>query len=108
MDVIVTKSFAELTARARSAWSDEDRAIFDAASGAFESEAAVQAELGAQLAGLRSELRLSQQRLSEITGIQQSEISRIERGVANPTTLTLARLAGALGLNLSLTRRDAQ
>jgi ribosome-binding protein aMBF1 (putative translation factor) len=103
----MTKSFEALLGHAKKTWSAEDRAIFEAASTAFASEATIQAELGAKLAEARSELRLSQQRLSEITGIQQSEISRIERGVANPTALTLTRLAGALGRNLTLTRREA-
>ncbi len=104
----MTKKFADLADRAKSAWADDDRALFDAASRAFAAEATVQAELGAQLASMRSEQRLSQQRLSEITGIQQSEISRIERGVANSTTLTLARLAGALGRDITFSRREAQ
>ena len=104
----VTKSFAELSERAKAAWSESDHALFDAASRVFGTEAAVQAELGARLAGARIELSLSQQRLSEMTGIQQSEISRIERGVANPTTLTLARLAGALGQSLTFAPRETQ
>lgn len=103
----MTKSFEELAERAKRTWSDEDHAIFEAASTAFASEAEIQSELGVKLAEARSELQLSQQRLSEMTGIQQSEISRIERGIANPTTLTLARLAGALGRNLTLIRREA-
>lgn len=103
----MTKSFEALLEHAKKSWSDEDRAIFETASTAFASEAAIQAELGAKLAEARSELRLSQQRLSQITGVQQSEISRIERGLANPTTLTLARLAGALGHSLTLSRREA-
>ncbi len=98
----MTKSFEALLDRAKKTWSAEDYAVFEAASAAFESEAAVQAELGAQLAAARNVLRLSQQRLSDLTGIQQSEISRIERGIANPTTLTLARLASALGRRLTL------
>ena len=34
--------------------------------------------------------------------VRQSEISRIENGRGNPTVLTLARLADALGLEVSL------
>jgi ribosome-binding protein aMBF1 (putative translation factor) len=105
---MMAKSFSELAARAKASWSDEDHAIFEAASTAFVSEAAVQAELGAKFATARSGLDLSQQRLSEMTGIQQSEISRIERGVSNPTTLTLARLAGALGQEVTLTPRKSR
>ena len=35
-------------------------------------------------------------------GIQQAEISRIERGVGNPTAATLLRLAEALEQRLAL------
>jgi len=36
------------------------------------------------------------------TGIQQAEISRIERGAGNPTAATLLGLADALGQKLTL------
>ncbi|MHB8508650.1 MAG: helix-turn-helix domain-containing protein [Candidatus Dormibacteria bacterium] len=39
--------------------------------------------------------------MAEATGIHQSEISRIERGVGNPTEDTLARLGRALGARLA-------
>lgn len=54
-------------------------------------------ELGAKLMRRRRELHFSQQRLAEITGIAQAEISRIERGMGNPTISTLGRIADALG-----------
>jgi transcriptional regulator with XRE-family HTH domain len=40
--------------------------------------------------------------LAERSGIDQAEISRIERGQANPTTATLGALTGALGLDVQL------
>ena len=43
---------------------------------------------------------ISQKELSDITGIDQSDISKIERGVANPSVGTLERIAEALGGNL--------
>ncbi|WP_458040551.1 MULTISPECIES: helix-turn-helix domain-containing protein [Bacteria] len=46
---------------------------------------------------------MSQPALSAVTGIQQSEISRIESGAANPTVATISKLADALDLKLSLT-----
>ncbi len=36
-----------------------------------------------------------------MTGIDQAEISRIERGVGNPTEDTLEHLGGALGVKLA-------
>jgi len=45
----------------------------------------------------RSELQLSQQQLSERTGINQSHISRLESGNYNPSLKFLKRLAAGLG-----------
>jgi ribosome-binding protein aMBF1 (putative translation factor) len=58
--------------------------------------------LAAELILLRKRRGLTQRQLSGRTGIQQSEISRIEGGRANPTAATLAALAGALGGELRI------
>lgn len=50
----------------------------------------------------RAKAGISQSELSRLTGIDQSDISKIERGVANPSILTLSRLAGALGSELDI------
>lgn len=50
----------------------------------------------------RAKAGLSQKELSELTGIDQSDISKIERGVANPSVSTLERIAAALGGRLSI------
>lgn len=60
-------------------------------------KAASQAVLSA-----RARAGLSQKELSELTGIDQSDISKIERGVANPSVTTLERIATALGGRLSI------
>lgn len=57
--------------------------------------------LAAQTLRLRTALGLTQQQLSEATGVQQSEISRIERGQGNPTYRTLTRLAVAGGKRIA-------
>jgi ribosome-binding protein aMBF1 (putative translation factor) len=56
-----------------------------------------QYKLAVELILLRKQRGLTQRQLSARTGIQQSEISRIEGGRANPTAATLATLARALG-----------
>ena len=56
-----------------------------------------------QLAAARKARGLTQPDLSALTGIQQAEVSRIERGAGNPTAATLLRLADALGQRLTLT-----
>lgn len=50
----------------------------------------------------RREQHLTQKQLSEITGIDQSDISKIEKGNANPAISTLKRLADGLGMVLKL------
>lgn len=45
---------------------------------------------------------LSQKQLSELTGINQADISRIENGNGNPSIRTLQRLAEGLGMKLKL------
>jgi ribosome-binding protein aMBF1 (putative translation factor) len=58
--------------------------------------------LARQLAEQRRALHLTQKQLAERTGIDQAEISRIERGQANPTTATLGTLTRALGVDVRL------
>ena len=48
----------------------------------------------------RADAGLSQKELSERTGIDQADISKIERGIANPSVLTLKRLAAGLNREL--------
>jgi DNA-binding XRE family transcriptional regulator len=58
--------------------------------------------LARQLAEQRRARHLTQKQLAELTGINQAEISRIERGQANPTTATLGALTRALGVDVRL------
>ena len=57
------------------------------------------------LRAIRSKLNLTQEQLAAQTGIDQGDISRIERGSANPTEKTLIRIADALGAELKLVDR---
>lgn len=61
-----------------------------------------QFKLATELILLRKRRGLTQRQLSARSGIQQSEISRIEGGRANPTAATLAALARALGGELRI------
>lgn len=45
---------------------------------------------------------MTQKQLSESTGIYQADISKIERGLANPSLSTLKRLADGMGLKLRI------
>ena len=50
----------------------------------------------------RRRMAITQSQLSEITGIAQADISRIENGNANPSIQTLQRLAAGLGMRLKV------
>ena len=49
----------------------------------------------------RKESGLTQKQLSERTGIAQADISKLERGNANPS-LPLQRLAAGMGMNVKI------
>jgi DNA-binding XRE family transcriptional regulator len=54
------------------------------------------------LSAARAKQGLSQKQLAELTGIDQSDLSKIERGVSNPSVSTMERIATALGGKLSI------
>jgi DNA-binding XRE family transcriptional regulator len=59
-----------------------------------------------QVIELREKHGLTQLELAELSGVPQSQISRIERGVTAPTTTTVARIATALGADLQLVEHE--
>lgn len=62
-------------------------------------------QLARELLALRRSRDLTQERLAELSGVGQSEISRIESGRANPTLMTLSALATPLQADLHFTER---
>lgn len=50
----------------------------------------------------RIEQGLTQQKLSELSGISQADISRLEGGTANPSLKTMQRIAAALGKTVQI------
>lgn len=56
--------------------------------------------VGEAVLAARAQKAYTQKQLAEITGIDQSDISKIERGVANPSISTLNKIAVALGMQL--------
>ena len=58
--------------------------------------------VGNAVAAARARKGISQKELSDLTGIDQSDISKIERGIANPSVNTLNRIAQALGAKLQI------
>ncbi len=59
--------------------------------------AAMRAVINARIAG-----NLTQKELAARTGIDQSDISKIERGVRNPTVRLLKKIADALDMELRI------
>ena len=72
----------------------EFRAEWDALEPEF---AIVQAMIDA-----REDAGMTQQKLSELTGIAQADISKLESGNGNPTLRTLQRLAAGMGRRLKI------
>ena len=50
----------------------------------------------------REKKHLSQKELSNLTGISQADISRLENGNANPSIRTLQRLAAGMGMRVKI------
>ena len=62
----------------------------------------INASVGRAVCAARAKSSLSQKELSALTGIDQSDLSKIERGVANPSVATLNRIAEALNAALKI------
>jgi ribosome-binding protein aMBF1 (putative translation factor) len=93
----MTKSYTEATVVRRPRLSEtakEQSTVFERAYG-----------LAVQIAELREKQSLTQAQLAERTGIDQADISRIERGSTHPTEKTLLRIADALGAELRLVEK---
>jgi DNA-binding XRE family transcriptional regulator len=61
--------------------------------------------VGRQLAQARLERKLSQTEVAKRAHVDQADVSKIERGVANPTLGTLNAVALAVGMEINLKQR---
>ena len=59
--------------------------------------------VAASLARAREYAKLTQRQLAEKTGIHQGDISKLERGIGNPSLSTLKRLADGMDMELHIT-----
>ena len=59
-------------------------------------------QIGYSLVTARDNIKMTQKELSDKTGIDQANISKIERGTANPSLSTLKRLAEGVGMKLKI------
>ncbi len=90
----MAKSYAEYSAARRAGLDGADAVAMEVFDRAY--------ALGASLAEARRERGLKQRELAELSGVDQGDISRIERGVLAPTTPTLLRLAEGLNARITI------
>jgi transcriptional regulator with XRE-family HTH domain len=65
--------------------------------------------VGRNVLRIRKNKRITQERLAEISGFSQQYISGLEKGLRNPTVVTVYELSVALGVNyIDLLKPDAQ
>jgi len=64
-------------------------------------------DIAVQVIALRERHGLTQQQLAERCGVDQGDISRIERGSTSPTARTLQRIADALDADVRLIARTS-
>lgn len=65
-------------------------------------------EIGAAVLKARANAGMSQTELAVLTHMDQSDISKIERGVSNPSVATLKRIANALDSELQVSFKVAE
>lgn len=65
-------------------------------------ETALEDQIKRMMIDARLERNMTQKQLAELSGIRQSNISRIENGACIPTLSTLSEIAAALGKKLCI------
>ena len=97
-----TRPFHEIAHAAKEKWTPEVKEFADRFGTELDEQVQKQVELGKQLASARAAAHLTQEQLAILSNIGQSEISRIERGLGNPTRDTLIRITTAMGAELTI------
>lgn len=101
-----SRSYNDITEKARAKWSPQALEIAISLGEQLDAAVSGQITLGKDLAAARSAAHLTQPQLAARAGIQQADISRIERGLGNPTRDTLLKLADALGTRLTFAQNN--
>ena len=87
-------------------WNDdldvETETVYEDGATVREEKLALHPASSRAVAAARAAAGLSQKQLADLCGIDQSDISKIERGFANPSVATLERIAAALNAELSI------
>jgi XRE family transcriptional regulator, regulator of sulfur utilization len=95
----MTRSYDEVSAELQGELSEAGKQALSVFEGAY--------RLAVQIVDQREELKLTQMELAEKSGVNQADISRIERGSAYPNERTLIKLAQALGARWELVAQPA-
>lgn len=61
----------------------------------------ISAKIGLKIVLERTKIRLSQEKLAEMSDLSKNALGEIERGVSSPSIDTLDRIAKALNIELS-------
>ena len=64
--------------------------------------------LGRQIAQARLARSMTQSQVASLAGVDQSDVSNMERGASNPTVKTFDAIVRALGLSIELREAGAQ
>jgi DNA-binding XRE family transcriptional regulator len=101
---MTTRPYRSIAAEAKARWSQDTHDASARMGAELAAETSAHIALGRELSAARASASLTQTQLSELASVQQAEISRIERGLGNPTWETLTRLAAAVGARVSFVR----
>lgn len=102
------EKFSDLANEIRSTFDEESSKFYEDTKASLTAELDARDALGAHLETIRRSKKLSQVQLARIAGLQQAEISRIEKGQANVTVSKLLKLASALDRKIVLAPSDSQ
>lgn len=94
--------FSDYIERVERSATPEVRAALDMYSLHYDAEVDRLSRIPEALVSARTSRGMTQSRLAELSGIGQSEISRIERGQGNPTLETVTKLLSPLHARLAL------
>ncbi|MDQ4489034.1 helix-turn-helix transcriptional regulator [Sinomonas sp. ASV486] len=97
-----SRPYSEIAARAKAVWSDDATELPDQLRVGLRAEVSERVALGHELAAARTAAHLTQPELASRAGVQQADISRIERGLGNPTRDTLLKIADALDVRIAV------
>ena len=90
----MSKSFKDYADQRKAKFTQEGKDAYKVFSSAI--------TIGEVLASARRTRSLTQRELAELAGVQQADISRMERGLLTPNTVTFIRLIEAMDFQLSI------